>query len=76
MYHIAFPGKTYYISRICVASVEVELLVLKMDSRISNVNVSFKHYSPSIYSAIAAVADSWENVVERDIICLDAILFL
>ena len=38
--------------------------------RPSDVNVSFKHYSPSLCSPVVAVADSWENVTDRDIIRL------
>ena len=35
--------------------------------------MGFKHYSPS---PMAAMADPWENVVERDIIHLDANHFI
>ena len=35
-------------------------------TQLSNVNVSFKHYSASLCSPMAAVADPWKTVVDRD----------
>ena len=34
--------------------------------RLSDANVSFKHYLPSLFSPVAAVAGPWENIVDRD----------
>ena len=34
--------------------------------RLSDANVTFKHYLPSLCSPIAAMAGPWENIVDRD----------
>ena len=54
--------------------------MLKMDGMIdrpSDVNRSFKHYSPSLCSLVAAVADFLKKKkADRDIIRLDCCRFL
>ena len=74
VYHIVLSREAYCsfkVSRVCVASVliEIHVWVLKMDGtivlsmidRLSDANMSFKHYSPSLCSPVAAVADKkWQ----------------
>ena len=74
VYHVVLSREAYCsckVSRVCVASViwvlKIDgMIVLPMIDRLSDANMSFKHYSPFLCCLVATVADSSKKVADYE----------